>query len=376
MTTQPQIAPGFGNGDRHGWIDRMCQALSRIARGSAAAALLAQRPGPSSVFVLPTWRWEVPGIDIGRKGRAQGGGHLLMPIRVTYSAGPVVLLPSGQVGAVSWTSAGLGTAASGRISLASTPGAATSPVAGDPDSLAQIPTDLSGPILSASACVAALRAMVAVAHEARWDALMMLQQRTTDALWHAHYHVSAELNPGPVSVPVLDPLEMELVRDEMVLGTQGDSTPVLRMVTKASGNPTAFAKVDPLRYFTVALRRDCEQAIRRRIGDPKIGPRVREHQRRTGITDHTELIASYRATHPGVPLGVQRTQDALSAAARVRMAGPRAGVSPLVDMPDIADQVVDTLSDRNRRSSEDGPISTETAFESSAPSVSSLVDQP
>ena len=62
-----------------------CSLLDRIVVGRAAAAALDEGRDlePALLFILPTWLWVEPGIDVGRKGVADDGSLLPMPIRVS-----------------------------------------------------------------------------------------------------------------------------------------------------------------------------------------------------------------------------------------------------------------------------------------------------
>ena len=77
--------------------------------------------------------------------------------------------------------------------------------------------------------------------------------------------------------------------------------------------------MDPLRYIAVTLRRDAEQEIRRRIGDPRIGPKIRAlHRQHPGIS-LPDLVDRYRELHPQDRLSVRRAAAALETRIRVRV---------------------------------------------------------
>ena len=325
MTTRPTpatraTAKGFASGDRHGWLDELCGHLQAAIRAAAAADLLADRtgwPARGAVLTLPCWRWAVPAADVGRKSRAADGGSLLLPIRVDWEPGPLALVPPGRPVTAHWHAAGLGLDDCGTTQLACSPGP---PGHADPGT--GLPDRVSAPPLSRTGIAHELARLVAAGRAARWDLLQLLEPYVRAAVTRGHSRVAAEV-AGAASTSsrpsVLDENDLETVVDALLLGEEpGRPGPVARMLDRCQ-HPDTFRRVDPLRYITVTLRRDAEQEVRRRIGDPRIGPKIRAlHRQHPGIS-LPDLVARYREQHPQDRLSVRRAATALETRLQVRV---------------------------------------------------------
>ena len=93
-------------------------------------------------------------------------------------------------------------------------------------------------------------------------------------------------------------------------GTQSDSI-VLRMVDRAAAT---HINNQPLgSWFDVNLRARAEEAVRRHIGDPHIGRKIRRLAREQSPGSIDELIEMYRRAHPRESVGRDRVIAALSA---------------------------------------------------------------
>ena len=324
MTARPTrgnraTAKGFASGDRHGWLDELCGHLQAAIWAADAAGLLADRSGwpvRGAVVTLPCWRWAVPAADVGRKARAADGGTLLLPARVAWQPGAVALVPRGRPVAVSWRAAGLGLDERGGALLACTPhpGVRQDPGTGLPDRV-------TAAAASRTRMAHDLARVVAAGRAARWDLLQLLEPYVRAAVIRGHARVAAEVAGGTTSSRpvVLDDTDLEVVIDALLLGEGERPGPVARMLDRCL-RPDTFARVDPLRYIAVTLRRDAEQEIRRRIGDPRIGRKIRAlHRLHPGIS-LPDLVERYRALHPRDDLSFQRAAKALETTLRVRIA--------------------------------------------------------
>lgn len=313
-----QNAAGYQAGMRHGWMDSWCGYLSRVLAGDAASALLAaELPLRAGVVVLPSWVWESPQIDVGRKDHAQGGGRLRLPIRVQWDSGPVQVVPLGDTVKTFWQAEGLGIAQAGQTSISCTPGSKESPqhVLGVP------PDSVIVEDVPRSDLVAKLAAMVQDGAVARWEAVGLLETYVSSAVSKAHAYISKDVG-GADAPPLLDQIALDEVCDQMVVGSieRGeDRSPLLRIVDN-SLRPEAYLRVDPARAAQLALRRDAQQLVRRKVGDPKAGSKIRALARAMGFTmpyrdvQVQAILAEYRLRHPAEKMGIDRVRAALSVA--------------------------------------------------------------
>ena len=215
-----------------------------------------------------------------------------------------------------WRAAGLGLDEHGAAQLACTPhpGARIDPVSGLPDRVTAHAASRTGMAHDLARIAAAGRA-------ARWDLLQLLEPYVRAAVIRGHARVAAEV-AGATSTSsrpaVLDDTDLEVVADALLLGEGAGPGPVARMLDRCL-RPDTFRRVDPLRYIAVTLRRDAEQEIRRRIGDPRIGRKIRAlHRQHPGIS-LPDLVAWYRSLYPQDRLSTQRAAAALQTSIRVRV---------------------------------------------------------
>ena len=228
-----------------------------------------------------------------------------------------------------WRAAGLGLDEHGAAQLACTPhpGARIDPVSGLPD---RVPAHAA----SRTGMAHDLARIAAAGRAARWDLLQLLEPYVRAAVIRGHARVAAEV-AGATSTSsrpaVLDDTDLEVVADALLLGEGAGPGPVARMLDRCL-RPDTFRRVDPLRYIAVTLRRDAEQEIRRRIGDPRIGRKIRAlHRQHPGIS-LPDLVAWYRSLYPQDRLSTQRAAAALQTSIRVRSrwmtrSEPRHGVT-------------------------------------------------
>lgn len=305
--------------NRHPTLQVLCARLERIIVGHAAEALLErpeELPAFGGVAVLPSWTWLRPLIDLGRKDKEYGtGAGLLMPVRTEWSSGPVAIVGSESVSVNSRT-VGMGHAYAGQARLIARAG---NPVAVTPE---EAPS-LAGPLYTGFGpmrlIVAALNRMVEDGKSARWEIIREMEPRVLQTIHKAHSAVSHEigLSTGIIQ-PMLDETGLEEVLSVMMFGyvdERGEERPgsVFRLLNLCQ-SPSAFVKVDPLRYIAKHLRRDAESAIRKKLGDPHIGPKIREIARRFPNTDISVVVAQYRKVYPKDRLSTNRAQEALSVA--------------------------------------------------------------
>jgi hypothetical protein len=295
---------------RHEWIDVLCGRLHRMAVGDAAGALLAADGdvGPlTAVLVAPTWVWRSSHIDIGRKGRRPDGAPMLMPVRADWDEGPVRLVGPGGNARFRWALSGLGHTGTGDVTVAISP-------EGMPVAIAGSAPDDAVPSVAGHGR-SELRALAADGKAARWEALMSLEGYVDRAVMRAVSTVTADIYPPERSTSrpgaVLDDTSRQQVRDKMMLGTEGDSAYVLRLLDRCL-RPCTFAKVDPLRFIVSDLCRTAEEEVRRAVDDPKVGRKVRTLRRTLPDATLPQFLDTYRGLHPSDSLSWRRVERALT----------------------------------------------------------------
>lgn len=329
---------GYRNGDRHGWLANLCGLLERIGQGKAAEdlakqilAMPAAEFGRRSIVSLPMWAWAVPGKAAGRKGVALDGGQLLLPLRVMWDAPLVVAVPRHEPVDIKWRTYGYGRGARGTTTVVSaiksslapaspvqSSPAQTSPVqSGRPARLSGAPAaEMTGSPMSRRAALSHLRTISEDGRAAWWEATLLLEPWLQKSLYRAHAKISHEFTGLPETngrTMILSDTTIEAIADHMLLGNDSAQGTVARMLDACLRHD--FAKVDPMRYIKTWLRRDAEEAIRRDLDDPKLGPKVRRLAEASGARTNDELLDAYRAAYPSDEVGIGRLTRALSVCA-------------------------------------------------------------
>jgi len=275
--------PGYGAGDRHGWLHSMCTLLEKIIVGRHAGVFLEDPEGlpeTAALAQLPIWWWTRPSAPLGRKDRSADGGHLLLPVRINWVPAPVVVLPAGTELRARWSAVGLGRSGTGETVLSIDPAHTGEP--GYPLGTQMIGARAQFPQMTRRQLVVGLRRLVTDGRQARWEALMALQPWVDRAVRNAHTAVAWEIGgreqPDRAAPAVLDPVGLDAVATRLMLGEDGHAGEGL------VGNlldrcllPATFSKVEPSRYIFTTLKRDAEQEIRREIGDPPHRPQGARH---------------------------------------------------------------------------------------------------
>ena len=177
----------------------------------------------------------------------------------------------------------------------------------------RFPHAVTAPVMPASRARRVLASLVADGEAARWEAITALEPKALEAVRRAHAEVVAEVGPAADGTcMLLDRLDVQALADRMLLGDVDTTSPspVARLIERCL-SPSAFARVDPRRYVTSALRVYATEEIRRAIGDPHVGPKVRAAAAALGTTDVDAVIAYYQARRPADRLGRRRAEAAL-----------------------------------------------------------------
>lgn len=291
-------------------LNALCENIGQVIAGEAAQALLSQksRPTTGSLVVLPSWVWRIPIIDVGRKGRSASGELHTMPARIVWDGGPVHVLKPGRPLELGWRITGLGHNETGTSTVLLN---ADNGVQIDPEPN-QYMAPIGRPFSSNRAFRAAAGGVVENGNEARWRIVASLETFTRSKLARANSTVAAELGEYHkyAIASVIDDIGLDDLLSQMLYGSDGSSV-ISRMVDRGL-KPDTFNRVDPMHYFSANIRARAEEAIRRRIGDPKIGPKVRRIFIKSKAKNIDELLVAYRAAYPKDSLAKKRAIAALT----------------------------------------------------------------
>jgi hypothetical protein len=311
---------------RHPTLETMCGRLEAILHARAAQALLddeASLPQRAGVVVLPAWSWEISLINVGRKDREFTPGtrkepgsepdRLLLPIRNDWSV-PLVSVVSGASVPVTYRAVGMGHQMAGQSKLVIRAGEA--PLARP----AAVPS-LAEPVFvgegSRARTLHALRQLVEAGVKARWELIRDIEPKVTQYIHVAHSAISHEIGlSAGITQPMMDEQGLEQVLNLMMFGEvdeDGKDKPgsVFRLIELCL-EADCFVRVDPLKYMGKHLRRDAETEIRRKLGDPHIGPKVRSVAMKHPRADISVIVEEYRKIYPKDRLSITRAQMALS----------------------------------------------------------------
>jgi hypothetical protein len=297
---------GIGTGERHEWIERFCGRLARIETGRDAARLLAHGlPAAGGLVALPMWSWLPPLIDVGRKARRRDGSVAHLPVRVVWQRGTVLVVDD-EIEA-SWSLAGMGHTDAGVARLPEATG---------------MPSEFAGeitlvPWATQRRLATELEQLVADGTSARWEMLMDLEPfvrrevvRAASALRYELAETGGDESRARLS-SVLDDEGVQRVVDRMVLGDVGFPGRVGPLVDRCL-EPTAFLRVDPLRYVAKDLRRSAQEEVRKAIDDPRAGRRIRLLARTMRGATAEEIAEAYRVLHPYAPVSAALVTTALA----------------------------------------------------------------
>jgi hypothetical protein len=151
---------------------------------------------------------------------------------------------------------------------------------------------------------------------AYWDLLTEMEELLRSALERSRVAISSEITDA-LDVPyqhVISDTTLDSILNEATYGAEGAGgrSRVMRLLDRCC-QPEKFQKVDPQRYITISLREQADASIRKKLGDPHIGPKIRrvvnEHPELRTIAD---ILDVYQRTYPADHLGVDRLAAAFS----------------------------------------------------------------
>jgi hypothetical protein len=307
---------GDGRPQRHAALEALCGRLESILWGRAAQALReAGLPeGEWDVVLLPAWDWRLPSMEIGRKGQDHASGEaLLMPVRLDWGGNDALLQladPAGPPPSYRWTAHSMGWGDEGEIQLNI---CRSGPCQGLRDGRVS-PDNHSAPGIR-RCTVEDLDELVRAGRQSQWHLLFSLEPFVTSTVRKAHSAVSHEIGESTGRFqPVLHDTGIEQIVNVMMVGeptAEGVDTPSVPRLLEQCLRHDRFTKVDPLMFLRRNLRRDAEDQVRRAIGDPRIGPKVRRVARQMPGATLEEIVAAYRLEHPQDKLSTARAQAAL-----------------------------------------------------------------
>lgn len=306
------VPEGYADGDRHGWLAIWCPLIARIGRGQAAAELLtdiADLPERGMVVTPQMWMWEQT-TGVGRKGRSRDGGLLRTPVRVKWATNSLAFITDHQV-TVPWT-ATLTKDEAWEGACTFTPSSAGF----GGDEVLHRPADtVEQPLLATRQIEALLRSYAEDGIVARWEAMEILQPMVERAVVSANTYLSHDvaLISGTYR-SLLDDITMETLRDEIMFGIAESAQPsVVAKILDRSLEEERFDKVEPLRHLRLELRRAAQDCVRRTVGDPHIGSRIRALALKENTFDPA-LVRDLYNNGGGTsgPVGLDRVKSALS----------------------------------------------------------------
>lgn len=300
---------GFSAGSRHGWLAEMCHYLAASIWARDASELLANAgslPEEAALVLLPVWRWALGGPSTGRKSKARGGGSLMLPTRIDWHGSSVVLPAPGLPVQRSWSASGVDSSGTGTCQI--TIGA--NPEPGQAPELAEL---LTGAALPRRRLIRALEQLVVAGRAARWAAIQKLEPAVNHAVEMAHRQVAYEIAGNvPGAPPVVDLQSLETIKQEMLLGVDELARGSVARLWTRMERPTCFARADPMLYVKTNLHRDATEGVRRHIGDPKIGAKVRRAYALSSAGSLAAFVLEYREEFPGDKLSIDRARASLT----------------------------------------------------------------
>jgi hypothetical protein len=156
--------------------------------------------------------------------------------------------------------------------------------------------------------LAPLRVLRQKGKEAAWELVMRLEPYVLSLVLGAARRIAAEVGqPGSV----LDDVAADEVTDELVTGGL-----VLKLVERLATTEKLLSQ-SLGSYLHINLRSMAETAVRRRIGDPHVGRKIRRVFAESGASSMPELLAYYRDKYPSEKVSEKRALAALSAGSLV-----------------------------------------------------------
>lgn len=304
---------------RHSYSADLCDRLELVARGEAAGPLIdAGVPDEgAAVVTLPLFAWATPSRDVGRKGRnRRGGDDLLLPFRIEWNCPPVFTLAPGESVEVSWAVEGASDIPrSGTVVIeAVLPGDRDADPISQP--LVNFPTRARYHVQTRQIVRRALNDTANGGRHAMWDILQTIEKNLEWGFQRALSSVKSEMG---TDARLVDDVTAETLKSEILYGREGEGEPLALSLVRRCLDGEFFSRVDPLLYVRRWTYSTSESAIRRHLGDPHVGRRIRALARELGTDDEAAVLDEFVRRYPELHVGPQRVSDALSAPVRAWM---------------------------------------------------------
>lgn len=319
--TMPPTEPSTGK--RHPWVDQFCAHLdAAIAEPTLRSLGAFSSETEGCLVLLPSFVWMSPLIDVGRKDRGPGETKYLLPVRVTYSCGPVLAMEPGETEIITFAAKGMGHDLTSTVIVQANTRTAMLEIVHGPTGLPV--TIVAGTTVNLHRSV---HRALSAANEGRWQAAQMLHQQAELGMHQAASYLKHSVSATQPGIG-LDPHIFGRAMSELLIGSDSeDRSPILRLVDSCT-RPEAFVRVDPLRYTSKAISRDAVQVLSRIVGDPRFGPKLRALL--TDMPTDTSpayLAAEYNARHPNRrPISVDGARAAMELELPLELPG---GADPL-----------------------------------------------
>lgn len=283
--------------------------LDDVAWGAAAAALDTRA---DVIALLPTHTKVLSHTKTGER---------LVEVFLNWKLGPAVALADGATVEVTWSYTEHRKTTTGTAVLTAHAGVVDT--AGDYPEHATAPrTHLTFGTRGWDRVIAKL---TGTASESEWRLLSELERYVTFSLETANRRVAREIE-GDVedtdivdyyvdrdNFGVVDGIAIEKLTTELLFGRAGaaNGSVVKRLIGRCA---TTSINNQPLpSYLATNIYSHAEEHVRREIGDPHVGRKVRRLARRAGARDLESILAAYRQAHPNDELGAGRAIAALTA---------------------------------------------------------------
>lgn len=287
--------------EKHQDLLVICDRIHRVILANDAQALLNDEstlPARATVRIMPSWDWRLPLIDMGRKQLDdKGNPTLLMPIRLSWEGSAIQVSEAQLPGEVAGHAIGLGH----EHPISST-------------TFEALKTDR----LSRSQLVSRLKGIIEDGNLAIWEQMISMDSQINKTVMRAHASVSKEIaNSGHEEESVLDEIDLQGIIATLTLGDEAEpgerqkKSSFYRMIALLT-QPGAFRSVDPIMFMSVHLRRDAQSAIRKRLDDPHVGPKVRQLSREFPELALSDFVKEYNLRYPHDHLSPKRAMRALT----------------------------------------------------------------